>query len=109
MVRQERNWGLILGIISALVIYPVALLAGVSEETSMVRGLIGGAVGAFIGFGFNYLGAVAPVQHGVGSTLDVILSDIEEHSRDLDLQAASSEFHPMDLTQATRVIETMKD
>lgn len=84
----------------------------------MVRALIGGAVGSFIGFGFNYLGSAVPARSEKGNNLDVLLSEIEEHATDLNLHTAASGFHPhdppgdflpMDLTQATRVVEKMTD
>lgn len=105
-MRTERNWGLILGTLSAMVVYGVASVAGVSSETAMIRALVGGIVGAFIGYGFNYLGAAVPDRPTKGANLDVVLTEIEDKSHELEGSYAD-DFQPLDLTKATRVIDRM--
>ncbi len=104
----ERNWGMILGVLSGLVIFAVALLSGVSEETAFVRALLASLVGAFIGFGFNYLGSsvVPPAQPTKGRSFDVTLPDTGADDRVLENAVPKpSDFVPMDLTQAARVVQ----
>lgn len=103
----ERNWGLILGVLSGMVLFGVALVSGVSEETAFIRALMGALVGAFIGFGFNYLASsVAPAPPPTkGRSVDVTLPDA---GPDEQLEAAipkPSDFVPVDLTQAARVVQ----
>lgn len=105
----ERNWGLILGVLSGLVIFGVALLSGVSEETAFIRSLMASLVGAFIGFGFNYLASsVVPTPPPTkGRSFDVTLPDA---GPDEQLEATvpkPSDFVPVDLTQAARVVQQM--
>lgn len=105
----ERNWGLILGVLSLLVIFGVALLSGVSEETAFVRALMGGLVGAFIGFGFNYLAAsVVATTPPKGRGFDVTLPDTGPDEQALAAAVPkASDFVPVDLTQAARVVQQM--
>lgn len=106
----ERNWGLILGVLSGLVIFGVALLSGVSEETAFVRALLAGLVGSFIGFGFNYLAASAvpapaPTK---GRSFDVTLPDAGPDEQLIEATVPKpSDFVPVDLTQAARVVQQM--
>lgn len=106
----ERNWGMIVAVLSGLVIFAVALFSGVSEETAFVRALLASLVGGFIGFGFNYLGAsvVAPPQPTKGRAFDVTLPDTGPDERVLDAAVPKpSDFVPVDLTQAARVVQQM--
>lgn len=107
----ERNWGLVLGVISTFVIFGVALLSGVSEETAVIRGLVGGLVGGFIGYGLNYLGAASiPSPASKGSAFDVVLPEANGGVDPLELGARPENFVPMDFTQAARVIQqTMRE
>ncbi|MNX75922.1 hypothetical protein D3C86_1074130 [compost metagenome] len=108
----DRNWGLVLGVLSAFVIFGVALLSGVSEETAMVRGLVGGLVGGFIGYGLNYLGAATvPAQKAPkGSAFDVVLPEAKGGVEPLDLKPHAENFVPMDFAQAARVVQqTMRE
>lgn len=102
----ERNWGLVLGVISGFVIFGVALFSGVSEETAVIRGLVGALVGTFIGYGLNYLGAAAvPMRGTKGIAFDVVLPEAAGGVEPLDLSARPENFVPMDFAQAARVIQ----
>jgi len=106
----ERNWGLILGVMSGLVIFAVALFSGVSEETAFIRSLMASLVGAFIGFGFNYLASsvVPPATPTKGRSFDVTLPDAGPDEQELAATVPKpSDFVPVDLTQAARVVQQM--
>ncbi|HEY9857415.1 MAG TPA: hypothetical protein V6D05_16850 [Stenomitos sp.] len=106
----ERNWGMILGVMSGLVIFAVARFSGVSEETAFIRALMASLVGGFIGFGFNYLASSvmpdpAPTK---GRGFDVTLPDAAPDERTLEATVPKpSDFVPVDLTQAARVVQQM--
>lgn len=106
----ERNWGLILGVLSGLVIFGVARLSGVSEETAMIRALLACLVGGFIGVGFNYLASsvVPTVPAAKGRGFDVTLPDTGIDDRELEAALPkASDFVPVDLTKAARVVQQM--
>lgn len=101
---REKNWGIILGTLGAMVIFAVATLAGVSEETAFVRAILGGAVGAFVGFGFNFLANSADSPPLKGQKLDVTLPK-EQAGGELARKAADA-FQPLDFTQMTQVVKS---
>ncbi|HEY9899712.1 MAG TPA: hypothetical protein V6D00_11070 [Pantanalinema sp.] len=103
---SDRNWSLVLGVISTFVIFGVALFSGVSEETAVIRGLVGGLVGGFIGIGLNYLGAAAvPARGTKGNSFDVVLPEASGGVEPLDLTPRPERFVPMDFAQAARVVQ----
>lgn len=108
---RERNWGLILGVLSGFAIFGVAILSGVSEETAAIRSFIGAAVGGFIGMGFNYLGASAVQSSPLkGGRFDMVLPETEaSHGTGPSPSEAGAEFVPMDLGQAARVVEQLPE
>lgn len=106
----ERNWGMILGVLSGLVIFAVARLSGVSEETAFIRALLACLVGGFIGVGFNYLAAsVVPTTPATkGRAFDVTLPEAASDEQILEAALPKpSDFVPVDLTQAARVVQQM--
>lgn len=99
----DKNWGLILGMIMGLVTFGVALLSGVSDETAMLRGVIGAVVGGFVGFGFNFLASSMESPPVKGRRLDVTLP--QEATED-DAHGGPEDFHPLDFTQMARVVKS---
>lgn len=106
-----RSWALVMGCGCLLLVAILALIAGVSEETILVRTVIGAAIGGFIGYGFDYMGsAVPPTPKGPGGSFDITLPT--QDLGNVDTTSASpgnkkNDFVPVDLASAARVVQQM--
>lgn len=101
---MKRNWGVILAVIAGLLVFEIAIFAGVSELTALVRATLAFAIGLFVGVCFSYMDGASGSRKGRRTRrLDAWIAGIGG-GRSESTDAAGGE---MDLASSQRAILQM--
>jgi len=101
---MKRNWAVILAVVGGLLVFEIAIFAGVSELTALVRSSLAFVLGLVVGTCFSYMDGAAGSRKGRRSRrLDAWLAGLGG-SRTASQDPPSGE---MDLAASQRAILQM--